>query len=99
MSQNSIDDTHNEDLSMMNMICKSSSNGTRCANCEMQLNKDHGVDYVKIRPKSNEDYHCGQILRHVNVTPINNIGMRKMDLYNDEYEVMKRDKKDMVYAV
>ena len=86
-SRNFIHDTYNEDLLMMNMICKSFSNGTRCANCEIQLIKDHGVDYVKIRPKTNENYCRGQILKHVNITPINDIDMRKIDLYNDEYEV------------
>ena len=61
--RNSIHDTHNADFSMMNVICKSFSNGTRCANCEMQSIEDHGVNYVKIRPKTNEDYHRSQILR------------------------------------
>ena len=40
---NSIHDTHNGDFSMMNVICKSFSNGMRCANCDMQSIEDHGV--------------------------------------------------------
>ena len=83
----------------MNMICKSSLNGTKCANCEMQLIKDHGVDYVKIRPKTNEDYRHGQILRCVNITPINDIGMRKIDLYNDEYKVLLDEKRQKRYGL
>ena len=37
----------------------------------------------------------------VNITPINDIGMRKIDLYNDEYEVLFDEKrqKNMVYVV
>ena len=65
---------------MLNTICKPSSNGTRCANCEMQSFKDHGVNYIKIRPKTNEDLWRSQIVRRVNVTPINDISMRGINL-------------------
>ena len=67
-------------FSLLSTICKPFANGTRCTNCEMQLRQDHGVNYVKIRPRTNEDSWRSQIARRVNVTPINNISMRKIDL-------------------
>ena len=42
---------------------------------------EHGVEYVKIRPRTNEGGWRGQIIRQVNVTPpINDIGMKKVNL-------------------
>ena len=77
--------THNDDFSMLNTLCRPSSNGSCCANCEMQSIKDHGINYVKIRPKTNEDHQRSQIAHHVNITPINDIGICKIDLYNDRF--------------
>ena len=65
---------------MMNTICKSHANGARCPNCEMQSTDDHGINYVKIRPKTNKDAYQSQIVRRINITPINNMAMRKIDL-------------------
>ena len=36
------------DFSLLRTTCKPFANGTRCANCKMQLMQDHGVNYVKI---------------------------------------------------
>ena len=75
------------DLPYLNAICKSSANGVRCANCEMQHPKDFGVNYVKICPKTNEDAWWSQVAMQVNLTPINHIGMRRFDLSSIDCEV------------
>ena len=65
-------------MAMMNTICKLHTNSAHCPNCEMQSADDHGINYVKIRPKTNEDAYQSQIVRRINITPIND--MRKIDL-------------------
>ena len=67
-------------MTMMNTICKLHANGAHCPNCEMQSADDHGINYVKIRPKTNEDAYQSQIVRRINVTHINDMAMRKIDL-------------------
>ena len=56
---------------MLNTICKSHAK---------QFADDHGINYVKIRPKTNEDAYRSQIVRRMNITPINDMSMRKIDL-------------------
>ena len=46
----------------------------------MQFADDHGINYVKIRPKTNEEAYRSQIVRRINITPINGMSMRKIDL-------------------
>ena len=68
------------DITMLNTICKSHANGAHCPNCKMQFADDHGINYVKIRPKMKEDAYRSQIVRQINITPINDMSMRKIDL-------------------
>ena len=65
-------------MAMMNTIYTLHTNGAHCPNWEMQSADDHGINYVKIRPKTNEDACRSQIVRRINITPIND--MRKIDL-------------------
>ena len=44
-------------LCKVGIICRSSFNGARCSMCEMQKKQDSGIEYVKIRPMTNEDGH------------------------------------------
>ena len=53
----------------------------------MQDPKDHGVNYVKICPNTNEDAWQSQVARRVSFTLINDIGMRRLDLSSIDYEV------------
>ena len=41
--------------SMLNTLCKTYSNGSRCANCEMKNDDTRNSDYAGIRPKTNLD--------------------------------------------
>ena len=62
--------------SMLNTVCKTYSNGSRCVNCDMKNDDTKNSDYVGIRPKTNLDNFCKQVALHINVTPINHLGMR-----------------------
>ena len=42
-------------LCKVGIICRSSFNGARCSMCEMQKKQDSRIEYVKIRPMTNED--------------------------------------------
>ena len=68
------------DIAMLNTISKSHANGAHCLNCKMQSANDCGINYVKIRPKMNKDAYQSQVVRRINVTPINDMSMRKIDL-------------------
>ena len=48
---------------------------------------EFGVEYIKICPKTNEDCFHGQIMTWINVTPINNLGMRKVNLVDTQDKV------------
>ena len=53
----------------------------------MQHPKDFGMNYIKICPKTNENAWRSQFARWVNLTPINDIGMRRLDLSSIDCEV------------
>ena len=63
------------EISMLNMVCRTHLNDTRCGNCEMQGSFSRGVDYILLQPKTNKDHFRHQVARRINVTPINDMGM------------------------
>ena len=73
---------HSYEASMMKTICRSHSNGLHCPNCDLQDLVFHGLNYVLLRPKTNEDYFRKQVALQINITPINNLGMRKVSLHH-----------------
>ena len=40
----------NVDISLLGTVCKPFNNGLQCANCEMQVEKYRGIEYVQILP-------------------------------------------------
>ena len=78
---------HSYKASMMNTICRSHSNGLHCLNCDLQDLVFCGVDFVLLRPKTNEDHFRKQVALRINVTPINNLGMRKVSLHHLRDEI------------
>ena len=61
---------------MLNTMCKTYSNGSRCVNCKMKNDDSRNFDYVGIRPKTNLNNFCKQVVLHINVTLINHLGMQ-----------------------
>ena len=76
----------NDDKPFTNVLCKvgiifkSRFNGAHCSTHEMQKKQDSGTENIKIRPVTNEDGWQHQIAGRINVSPINNIGMRHVEL-------------------
>ena len=62
--------------SMLNTVCKTYSNGSRCVNCKMKNDNTKNSDYIGIRPKTNLDNFHKQVALRINVTLINHLGMR-----------------------
>ena len=62
--------------SMLNTMCKTYSNGSRCLNCKMKNDDTRNSDYVGIRPKTNLDNFHQRVALCINVTPINHLGMQ-----------------------
>ena len=59
---------------LLNTICRTHLNGSKCANCEMQNDVNRGCNYVPLHPKMNEDHKRKQVALHLNVCPINHLG-------------------------
>ena len=64
--------------SMLNTVCKTYSNGSRCVNCEMKNDDTRKSDYVGIRPKTDLDNFRKQVALCINVTLINHLGIRQI---------------------
>ena len=62
--------------SMLNTMCKTYSNGSRCVNCKMKNDDTRNSDYVGIRPKTNLYNFHQRVALCINVTQINHLGMR-----------------------
>ena len=75
-----IDNDYLNALSKVGIVCRSALNGARSSNCDMQTKKDIGIEYVKIRSMTNED-------GWINLTPINNLGMRQFKLCSVYYKM------------
>ena len=52
---------HSYKASMMNTICKSHSNGLHCPNCDLQDLVFRSVNYMLLRPKTNDDHFRKQV--------------------------------------
>ena len=61
-------------------MCKPLMNGAKCANCENYDGAFKESFYVPLHPRTNEDDHRKQICLRVNVCPINDLRLRKVDL-------------------
>ena len=73
-------------VALLNPVCKSLSNSTKCANCEMQDSINKGAYYVPLRPKTNDDQKQKQVALQLNVCPLNNLGTRKTGL--TEFQIL-----------
>ena len=69
-----------EHVAFLNPVCKQLINGAKCANCENYPGAFKESFYVPLRPWAKEDERRKQICLHVNVCPINNLRLRKVDL-------------------
>ena len=47
----------------------------------MQNRNDCGIEYVQIRPKTSKDHFRKQVAKRINVTPINDLVMRRVRLH------------------
>ena len=83
------------EISMMGTVCKPSCNGLRCPNCEMQNGNDCSVEYIQIQPKTNENHFRKQVAKRINMTPINNLAMRRVRLHRlfDELDLQHEQRK------
>ena len=69
-----------EHVAFLNPVCKPLMNGAKCANCENYVGAFKESFYVPLRPQTNEDECRKQICLRVNVCPINDLQLRKVDL-------------------
>ena len=66
-----------EHVAFLNPMCKPSMNGAKCENYVGAFKESF---YVPLHPQTNEDGRRKQICLHVNVCPINDLQLRKVDL-------------------
>ena len=69
-----------EHVAFLNPMCKPLMNGAKCANCENYDGAFKESFYVPLCPRTNEDECLKQISLRVNVCPINDLRLRKVDL-------------------
>ena len=69
-----------EHVAFLNPVCKPLMNGAKCANCENYDGAFKGSFYIPLCSRTNEDEHQKQICLRVNVCPINDLRLRKVDL-------------------
>ena len=69
-----------EHVAFLNPVCKPLMNGAKCANCENYPGAFKESFYVPLCPRTNEDERRKQICLRVNVCPINDLRLRKVDL-------------------
>ena len=69
-----------EHVAFLNPVCKPLMNGAKCANCENYPEAFKESFYVPLHPQTNEDERRKQICLCVNVCPINDLRLRKVDL-------------------
>ena len=69
-----------EHVAFLNPVCKPLMNGAKCANCENYDGAFKESFYIPLRPRTNEDERRKQICLRVNVCPINDLRLRKVDL-------------------
>ena len=66
-----------EHVAFLNPVCKPLMNGAKCENYPGAFKESF---YVPLRPWTNEDERRKQICLHVNICPINDLQLRKVDL-------------------
>ena len=69
-----------EHVAFLSPVCKLLMNGAKCANCENNTGAFKELFYIHLWPRTNEDECRKQICLHVNVCPINDLRLRKVDL-------------------
>ena len=69
-----------EHVAFLNSVSKPLMNGAKCANCENYDGAFKESFYVPLCQRTNEDERRKQICLRVNICPINDLRLRKMDL-------------------
>ena len=70
-----------EHVAFLNPVCKPLMNGAKCTNCENYVGAFKESFYIPLHPWTNEDERQKQICLRVNVCPINDLQLRKVDLF------------------
>ena len=69
-----------EHVAFLSPVCKPLMNGAKGANCENYPGAFKELFYIPLCPQTNEDERRKQICLRVNVCPINDLRLRKVDL-------------------